>query len=293
MGETDTYSFPCDIHSLEDELGDVHRAELECPGVYYVACTNPGYPYPREYYVLDMASDVISKRAKMYGQIMRYHAGLSLIDFEQPSGGHLVVAYEIQRYKTLRGIPLPEEDSLLATAVYGMEDNPEYFGPFPAPSVTPRGVTARYQTLINGIFLLETETAERMISVCYPIWASNLSKYAVRLAEQTEYDRRRGIHITFGNLFFMSETGCVALFELLRARELPTLERLDIAALHNALYLNHSQYVSDYNRREPNGENNDAGRFLQSLGLENVKKSRNNEKLITFTRGAGTDYLRW
>lgn len=293
MEETDTYFFPCDIHTLEDELGDIHRAELECPGVYYVACTNPGYPYPREYYVLDMASDVISKRAKTYGQCMKYHAGLSLIDFEQPCGGHLVVTYEIQRYKTLQGVPLPEEDSLLAMAVYGMEDYPEYFGPFPAPSVTPHGVTARYQTLINGIFLLETETAERMISVCYPIWASSLSKYAVRLAEQTEYDRRRGIHITFGSLYFTPETGSVALFELLRAGELPVLERLNIPALHNALWQDHPQYVICHNRRELNGENDVAMRFLQSLGCEEAEYESDTRDFITMSPEAGTVYLKW
>jgi hypothetical protein len=197
-------------------------------------------------------------------------------------------------YKKQHNLPIPEDEDLFATAVYGMEEYPEYFGRYPAPDITPRGKTVRYQELMNGVLLLETETAERLIAVCYPIWAGDLSKYATSFGEQTDYDKARGIHHSFGYRFFRLDTGSIAIYELWKRHpQINANGRIDIPKLMNALWEYHPQYVIRFNDRETRGENDELGIFLMLMGEENVELQSNPENLISMLLGAGTDYFKW
>ena len=69
----DEINLPVDV----SELGELVSAELECPGVYYLAVKleTDRCPFPMEYYlVLDGAP--ISKEAKGYGTSLENSQGL-------------------------------------------------------------------------------------------------------------------------------------------------------------------------------------------------------------------------
>ena len=294
MGTMEPYSFPCDIYELQNEIGEIYMAEEECPGIYYVSSTDSETGVPREQYIIDRATTSISDTAKQYGRALECHPELLQIIFEEDGGGDKVISYEILVYKKQHDLPIPEDEDLFATAVYGMEEYPEYFGRYPAPDITPNGKTVRYQELMNGVLLLETETAERLIAVCYPIWAGDLSKYATSFGEQTDYDKARGIHRSFGYLFFRVDTGSIAIYELWKRHpQINASERIDIPKLMNALWEYHPQYVMRFNDRETRGENDELGMFLMLMGEENVELQSNPENLISMLLGAGTDYLKW
>ena len=121
-----------------------------------------------------------------------------------------------------------------------------------------------------------------------------LSDYAVSVAEQTEYDREKGIHETLGYLFFPEEHGCLALFELLD--EFPQIlsnPLIDAAALGNAVWKNHPDYAAIYNREEQEGLHDCLAALLRFLGVEDVEPTAAPERLIRLTVGAGTDYIRF
>jgi hypothetical protein len=294
MEERAPYSFPCDIYELQSEIGEIFMAEEECPGVYYVSSLDPESGLPREQYIIDREAPSITGTAKQYGHPLECHPALLQVFFEKDGGGDKVISYEILVYKKQHDIPIPEDEDLLATAVYGMEDYPEYFGRYPAPIMTPHGKMVRYQELMNGILLLETETAEHLIAICYPIWAGDLSKYAMSYGEQTDDDRKRGIHRCFGYLFFKVDTGSIAIFELWkRFPQLNESGRIDIPKLMNALWEYHSQYVIRFNDRETRGENDEIGIFLKWMGVDDVELQGSPENMITMSLGAGTEYLKW
>ena len=75
-----------------------------------------------------------------------------LYSFAEERRGYKIIEYEIYRYQVRHGIYADGQTSLRDIAFYNMEYHPEYFGPYPAPLATPRGRTARYKPLMNGIF---------------------------------------------------------------------------------------------------------------------------------------------
>ena len=196
-------------------------------------------------------------------------------------------------YRQKNGLPPRDDVPVLDTAVFGMENNPEYFGSYPAPIHTPHGALTRYKSIINGVIALETNEGERMIALCYPIWNAALSDYAVSLAEQTEYDLANNIHKTLGYLFFAETHGCIALFELLG--EFPQIlssPLIDAAALGNAVWQNHPDYAAIYNRNEQEGLHDCLAGLLRFLGVEDVEPTASPDRLIKLTLGVGADYLK-
>ncbi len=101
--------------------------------------------------------------------------------------------YEGLRYLTVNHLPIPELESLHTTAAYSMEYHPEYFGEYPVPVMTPAGHTLRYKRLDNGIYWLETDQGKQLLSVCYPVWTSELSQAAQSLGWQQNTIRPRGL----------------------------------------------------------------------------------------------------
>ena len=208
--ETDKpQGLPCD---LRDDLGKVIKAGQECPGVWYVVAN--GNLAAEEYYIIERGAACISDEAKNYGCPLPHHPELLAYRIDDHRGGACIVHYEILRYLVKTRLPLPEGETLLSAAVFGMEDYPEYFGSWPAPRMTPRGFTTRWREKRPGVFLLETDHGEMLLAVCYPLWTSCLPETIRRLAEQTYFDRTHGINSTLGFLFFPESAAQLVLAEL-------------------------------------------------------------------------------
>ena len=200
---------------LDDTVGEIVRASQECPGVYYIAARKQdGKFLADEYYVVEKSSPAISKEAMVYGRMPEEDSRVLLYSFAEERRGYKIIEYEIYRYQVRHGIYADGQTSLRDIAFYNMEYHPEYFGPYPAPLATPRGRTARYKPLMNGIFWIETGTGEEVLAVCYPIWNCDFSETVLKQSEQTEEDVREGIDSTLGYLFFSKWASSLALFEL-------------------------------------------------------------------------------
>ena len=129
----DGEKLPVDV----SELGELLSAEMECPGVYYLAVRPEGdYGlFPMEYYLV-LGDAPISKEAKRYGTPLENDQGL-VFSLEQDGSGAKIIEYEIYKYRFAHNLPLPEGESLHGCAVYAAELYPEYFGMLPVPTLTP------------------------------------------------------------------------------------------------------------------------------------------------------------
>lgn len=271
---------------IADDLGEILAAEALCPGVYYVSARNGETGLPLEYYIAEAASEVISAQAKAYGTPLPQHPELLSYPLGISGSGSRVLLYEAQLYRVQHQLPLPEGESLQETAVYGREENPEYFGPFPSPTRTPFGAVVRSRQIVPGVFALVTGSGAKAVSVCYPIWNGDLTAYTVKLGQQEETGLSQD---PYGDLFFSEETGCLALFELSQTHALPG-EAVNLTAVKNAVFQNFPEYAVHHNRREAAGLNDSAGMLLQLAGAE-VVPSGQEENLLTWTPSVGTDYL--
>ena len=286
---TELDDFPYD---LSDDFGSIVHAENQCLGVWYVANEGNGV-IAGEYYIVERDAPCISKAAKAYGMFLPNHPELLVYRADDPEHGRNALLYEVAMYRQKNGLPPRDGVPVLDTAVFGMENNPEYFGSYPAPIHTPHGALTRYKSIINGVIALETNKGERMIALCYPIWNAALSDYAVSVAEQTEYDLANNIHKTLGYLFFAETHGCIALFELLG--EFPQIlssPLIDAAALGNAVWQNHPDYAAIYNHNEQEGLHDCLAGLLRFLGVEDVEPTASPDRLIKLTLGVGADYLK-
>lgn len=277
---------------LEDDIGEIRYAEKICPGVYYVSARDFETYLPQEYYVVYTSEALISDQVRSYGKqtkndplVLLYHIG-GEGDFDS------VIKYEIKRCLAKNNLPPLDDEDVHTTAYYGMEKNPEYFGDYPAPMQTPRGITTRYKRLGPGVFALETDRFERMVAVCYPVWKVDLRAETQKAGEQTEYDQKKGIDNTLGFLFFPEEVGCVVLFELWRWYRLVFPDTIDHAALMKAIWTYQPDYAAQFNLLEQVGVNDVGARFLQQLGAD-VEPEGRAENLIRLNPDAGTDYLRF
>lgn len=275
---------------LADELGEILTTEILCPGVYYLSVRDNSSMLPVEFYVVEAESDSVSPQAKAYGQPLPHHPELLTYLLGVTGSGSLIVQYEAQLYRVQHRMPLPEDESILGTAVYGREENPDYFGDFPAPLHTPFGEMVCYKRILSGVFALVTSTGTKAVSVCYPIWAGDLTDFTVSLGAQTQYDRCAGIHNTFGNLYFSEKTGCLALFELSLLYELSP-ETVDVEAVKNAVFQNYPEYVIHHNRREQAGLNDSTAMIQNLLGAGLLPAGRE-EHLLSVLPSAGTNYLK-
>lgn len=276
---------------LEDDFSEICHCEAYCPGVYYVVGQRLGEEMPAEYYIVHQKQAPLSDAAKAYGEVSDSDPNLLIYRMDDPASGRTVVTYEVQKYLAGQHLPLLENEDVLMTAIYGMEHHPEYFGDYPVPPMTPRGAVTRHKRLACGVFALETESFERMIAVCHPVWSCDLSDYTVQQAEMLDSDLRQGIDSTLGYLFFPESAGCLTLFELWRFYdEIMASGLIDRAAMMNAIYLNHPQYAVQHNRLEQDGLNDAGAQFWRWLGFD-VEPEGQVENLIRFNPDKGGNYL--
>ena len=75
---------PFDLHSLEQEYGPVERAEIKCPGIYYLRIAPPEDHLTNVWLYIVTEDAHISKEARQYGKPVPEHPELRL--FERESG---------------------------------------------------------------------------------------------------------------------------------------------------------------------------------------------------------------
>jgi len=97
---------------LEEYIGEIETATIECPGVYYIAVQPESGPFATEYYIVTPEANMISDRAKQYGQMVGNGSGLRLYRMDEPEKGRYIIDYEINRYRVKNGLPLPPQTSL-------------------------------------------------------------------------------------------------------------------------------------------------------------------------------------
>ncbi|NCE66202.1 hypothetical protein D1159_16870 [Pseudoflavonifractor sp. 524-17] len=235
---------------LTMELGSVIRAEEISPGVYSLLAHKGDEN--TEYYVVTKDAPAISDKARSYGQVFAGKPDLCVYDQSWPEDGRYIIDFEIFRYHRKHCLPVDKYgDSIHTIALYGMEGCSDYFGEYPVPGNTPRGYTVRHKKIINGVYWLETDRCEEMLSICYPIWKADLTFQEQDLGEQLEYDQIRGIDTTLGNLFFSKEYSCIPLLELsLIYSEIKTNGVINMPALFNAAFKSYPEYTTAYNKEQ-------------------------------------------
>lgn len=271
QGEISPDGLPFDLPA---ELGEVVAAEVKSPGVYYVGTRQEGdISKHAEVYVVTADAPAISEKARTCGQEFPGRPDLCLYDIHQLGSGRYVIDFEMRRYQIKRHLPKVEHaDSLYTAALYGAEENPDYFGAFPVPFFTPRGYTVRHKAILNGIYWLETDRCEEMLAVCYPIWQTDITISEQNQGEQLEYDRIRGIDNTFGYLFFSKQSSAIPLYELSRFHpEINESGVVDMAALLNAICKSYPEYAAIHNEEESESEHGDFIRETPGAGIEFVR----------------------
>ena len=278
---------------VENMLGKILVEETEGPGVYYIAARGKVDSHiAQEYYIVTTDSPAVSQAAKTYGHAISGHADLLLYSFEEEHGGYKIIEYEIARYRVENGIPLQDTTSLRDIKLFGMCYHPEYFGPHPVPPSTPTGQTVRHWTIENGVYQLETNGGRQYLAICYPIWSTELSDYALKISQQTAHDRNQGVKNTRGYLFFSPEDSCIPIFEMLLTHsEWIEDDKINFKALMNAVWEYHPQYAAVYNLREQTGHHDMLGLLLRRLGKEDVELKGSQENMITLSPEVGTEFL--
>lgn len=262
------------------------------PGVYYIAARKQdGKFLADEYYVVEKSSPAISKEAMVYGRMPEEDSRVLLYSFAEERRGYKIIEYEIYRYQVRHGIYADGQTSLRDIAFYNMEYHPEYFGTYPAPLATPRGRTARYKPLMNGVFWIETGTGEEVLAVCYPIWNCDFSETVLKQSEQTEEDVREGIDSTLGYLFFSKWASSLALFELWgQYEELRAGGLINYPALMNYIWTYFPEYAATYNIQNQMGMHDTFGLLMNALGAE-MELQNDPSKVIAMSKAAGLDFL--
>ena len=272
-----------DIKAIEYELGELKKLEQMCLGVWY-ASVNDGKPFNTEYYFAETDAPCLSDYAKSLGKTVEDLPELLLYNLDEIEGGKFVVKYEVQRYLKQHDLPPLDGDSILDIAMFGTEHHPDYFGDYPSPLHTPRGMTTRRCKLAKGIFAVETEQCETMVAVCAPIWGCDLSPYALKFGEQvtnSESDYK----------FFPPPADSLVLFELRQVYdELKTSKHINYPALMNAIWNNYPEYAAAHNSREQHGLNDVGGLFFKSLGMD-VEPEGSIENMIVMYANADNDFL--
>ncbi len=275
---------------IEDDLGTVILSRQITPGIYYVSATSEDGTIPCEYYIAKKECSELSQDAKQYGRPLAHHPDYLCYPASTPDSGRMVVEYEAIRYLKKRDLPCLENESLLTITDYGREYAPGYFGDYPAPLMTPQGLTMKYFTLLSGVFLIETDELKKILAVCYPIWSSELSDYTKSQGELVEYDLLRGIDNTEGYLYFAERNACLALFELRTSnKKIEQSGRINERAMMNAIWAYHPAYATSHNLREQAGLNDGLAELVILLDVAPERRSTDN--VIPIFEGAGTDYL--
>ena len=280
MSENGSVAEWANSEALEAAIGELRETEEECPGVWYVS-TYGGEQAGREFYVVARDAEAIPNEAKTYGTDIPDCPGYLLYPMDAERQTRKIIQYEILRYRTREGASDEDRETLRETALDGMEECPAYFGTFPPPTRTPYGHTARYKTLMNGVFWIQTDTPATALAVAYPIRDEAFSEYAMRLAQ--------GDADGFGCLFFPERAICLAVFELGRTycamRECP---QINAAALMNAIYRDFPDYAVKFNLMEQAG-----GAAPLGQALSGANRPASPDWMISLTPDGGTDFFRF
>ena len=288
IGEIEPHELPWDI---DKALGDIRLAELLCPGVYYI-CLYAPYDGETEFHLVDVDSESVSDAAKAYGHRIDDIPTCLIYPYRSELKGYKILDYEIQRYYVSHNHPKADSRELREAAAYATEICPEYFGGFFPPVNTPFGHIVRHKTLMNGIFWAETDTAQQIIVVAFPRWLDVFTDYALRWVKRVERDKGGKKDATFEYFCFPEVVFPVVLFELIRYY--PDLEDspcIDVRALMNTLYRDFTDYTIAFNSQEQTGVNDMPGLLMRAMGFD-VELNGSPENMISFTEGAGYQYLR-
>lgn len=186
----------------QEDLGEIIRANLICPGVYYIETDkSKKYEYGAEWALVLPDSPAVPPKARAYGSPLPSCPDLVLFPYKTGNGWP-ILQYEIHKYQTENGIRQPAE--LLRTELSeGMRYYPEYFGEFPAPTSTPWGPPLRSKAIANGVFWVETAEMKLGMAVCYSI-AADFHETMLSFAVLTDLDQQIGIQNTCGYYFYPS-----------------------------------------------------------------------------------------
>ena len=288
FGPIEPQELPWDIH---EAVAEVKMAEQLCPGVYYAATFEMVYG-GTEFYLVDQDTDTIPQAAKAYGQSIEGVPGCLLYPFEHNAEGRRIIEYETQRFHMKTHPSEEARRKLREAAAYGMEQCPQYFGPFPPPVDTPLGHVIRCKALINGVFWEETDAAKAIIAVAYPRWLDVFSAYVMRYAVRVGRDADGNTDTAFESLCFQEESMPIVLFELQRYYgELRHSPYIDNQALMNVVYRDFFDYAVSFNTLEQSGAD-DMLRLLIDDKEVDKQPQGSVDKVIRITPDAGYAYLR-
>ncbi len=273
-----------ELSELTDKIGSIEEVEELCLGVHYVTAKREDDLLSGEYYVVKENS-AVPQAAKSYGQKI---SGLRLFSITDGGEEYKIIQYEVAKYRAQNN--LPPDEPLRATAFFAAQSFPEYFGAFPVPLHTPRGVTLRHWILDNGIYWLETDQCEKVLAVSYPVWSTELSDLTASLGEQTEYDKAHDIEETLGYIFFPAKVSCIPLRELIRTRPEWTGTLIDKPALMNAIWKVAPEYAALMNCQEQSGRNDLFSALLAEAGVQ-VEPNISMDNMIGIFSDAGENYL--
>lgn len=272
------------------ELGMVTEAELVMPGVYEAALEDPETGVSKEAFIVLKNVSKISSAAKGYGKADPDCSELLVYSEDATGNTRYIINYELFRYKTLNHLPLPEDENIRSIAATGAELYPGYFGAYPVPFLTPWGCTTRNKVITNGVFWLETEQGLRGLAVACPKY-DDLSDGAKGLAEPFDGGSAPANGQMPGYLFFKELDSSVPLFELILVLHNAQLNcNVNRAALMNAIYQFHPEYVAQYNVAEQAGLNDGFDQFLHMLGID-AEPQNSPERFIALTAQAGTEFI--
>lgn len=207
-------ALPFDAAALSGALGKVISAEYLCPGVYSVTAMSKttSLELGVDYFVIAKDSPAISATGKAYGTAIPGCPNLLCYRFDDERSGRYVVEYEAYRFLKNNHIPLPEGETLREVAMYAAELNPEYFGTYPVPLITPWGYTLRHKMVRNGVYWLEPEECGWVLGV-HSLLSSDLSEEVRKSGVHTGCNGDQGAD-QMGYVFFDCESSSLALCEL-------------------------------------------------------------------------------
>ena len=273
------------------ELGAVIEADLVIPGVYDAILRSPEAEIGIEAYIVLKDAAEISKSAKRYGKAAPDYPDLLVYSADDTGNTCYIISYELDRYRSLHQIPVPEDELVRTTAAIGAEMYPGYFGRYPVPYFTPWGCTTRSKVIANGLYWLETEKFQRGLAVSFPKF-DDLSKSARGLAEPFDDGSAKTNGEVPGYLFFNEADSSVPLFELVVCNPLVQVDcAVDQAALMNAIWKFHPEYAMNYNAHEQAGLHDMLGLLLCVLGDEDRELDGSLEHMITMNAKAGFDFI--
>lgn len=244
-----SFQFPA---AVEKQYGKIHDAEDLGAGVYYISTYLPEDRYAGgEYFLVTADSPAISDAAHAYGTWLPTNPVTYLYSCEDYfEKGRWVVSYELHKYLTDHGIPLPEGESLQDDIARGMEVCPEYFGEFPIPVETPWGVPIQADKVGNGVFWLKTEQEGWVLAVACPVYDDiNLDVQKRSVTMQVGLAKWAGNTCPYQ--FYPYCASCLPLLELIEFTNPDWAEKFSMAAIKNVVLQSFPDYVGKYNKEEP------------------------------------------